>query len=184
MLSATLGNAVAVRLKDAVRQPDLVIRQLDLGASNVVTVGEDLAGRLRIKVANIGTGDAPGTIAPDGTIRPVGTGYMIDLVLSADTVVPAGFATVPLPAGSAFVEDGLLQSGRVSRTQDVPAGSEVLMPVGAPIFNDVGGVIPLQAPTGPMFLCGRIDPGNTVVESEEGNNVTCIEVIVRRPPIG
>ncbi len=31
-----------------------------------------------------------------------------------------------------------------------------------------------------MFLCGRIDPGNEVAESNENNNVTCLVVTVLR----
>ena len=32
-----------------------------------------------------------------------------------------------------------------------------------------------------MFLCGRINPGNEVAESNENNNVTCLEVTVLQP---
>jgi hypothetical protein len=173
LLSASLENAVSVLLHAG--QPDLVIRQLSLGESNVVSPGEDLAARLQITVANLGAATAPGTIDASGAVKP---GYMIDLVLSADTSVPAGFAGVPEPPGVAFVEDGLLQGGRVSRTPDVPAGADVLLPIGAPISTDVGGVVPTQAPTGKLFLCARIDPGDVVVESSEENNVTCLEVVV------
>jgi len=173
LLSASLENAVSVLLHAG--QPDLVIRQLSLGASNIITPRENLAGRLQITVANIGSTAAAGTINADGITKP---GFFIDLVLSADTSVPVGLATVPTPEGVAFVEDGLLMAGRVSRTPDVPAGSEVLMPVGAPIFSDVGGVVPAQAPAGKMFLCARIDPGDAVAESNEDNNVACIEVTV------
>jgi hypothetical protein len=179
ILSASFPNAVSVLLQAGqVPQPDLVIRQLELGESTFVTTGEDLAGRLQIEVANIGDADAPGTVNADGSPKPAGTGYAIDAVLSADGAMPPGFATLPLPAGQAFAEDGLLQGGRVSRTQDVAAASEVLMPVGPPISNDVGGVIPLLAPPGNMFLCARIDPGDAVAESNEDNNVTCIGVLV------
>jgi len=31
-----------------------------------------------------------------------------------------------------------------------------------------------------MFLCGRINPGNEVAESNENNNVTCLVVTVLR----
>jgi hypothetical protein len=183
-LSASFANAVSVLLAGgSAPQPDLAIREINLTDSDVVTAGESLAGRLTIKVVNLGDATAPGTVDAAGSPKPEGGGYMIDLVLSADAAMPAGFASVPLPAGEAFVEDGLLQGGRVSRTQDVAAGGEVLMPVGAPISNDVGGVVPTQAPVDqPMLLCGRIDPGAAVAESNEDNNVTCIAVRVA-PPI-
>jgi len=155
-----------------------VVKALDLGGSITVARGEDLAPRLRIQVRNLGAGGAPGTVNPDGSVKPAGTGYMIDVVLSRDMSMPPGFATVPLPAGVAFAEDGLLQGGRVSRTPDVAAASDVWLPIGPPVSADVGGVVPTQAPTGPLNLYARIDPGSAVIESNEANNVTCIAVNV------
>jgi hypothetical protein len=171
LLSASSANAVSVLLTPhPVGSPDLVVDALDLGGSMVVTRGEDLAGRLRVIVDNIGTALAPGTLNPDGTIKP---GYMVDLVLSRDMAMPPGFAVVPPPPGVAWVEDGLLQGGRLSRTPDVP--------VATPIPLDGGGVVPLQAPEGKLFLCARVDPGDAVVESDETNNVRCVEVTVVVP---
>jgi peptidase C25-like protein len=176
ILSASMQNAVSVLLT-AGRLPDLIVRALLL-SSTTLTRGQDLAGALKVLIKNQGGSIALGTIKPDGTPRPAGTGYMVDLVLSRDMFVPPGFATVPLPAGVAYVEDGLLQGGRVSRTPDVPAGAIVDMNTPPPISGGVGGVVPLQTPLGKQFLCGRVDPGDAVVESNEFNNVTCVEVTV------
>jgi len=178
LLSASMQNAVSVLLTPGAL-PDLVVDSLAL-TSTLLTTGQDLSGDLKVKVGNIGGSIALGTLKPDGTVRGAGIGYMVDLVLSSDMVVPPGFATVPLPAGVAYVEDGLLQGGRVSRTPDVAAGAHFDLPTGPPISSDVGGVIPLQAPVGDIFLCARIDPGNAVVESNEANNVTCVRVKVTR----
>ena len=178
ILSASYENSVSVPLTH--RLPDLVVDSLSLLSAAMVN-GTDLAGRLEVKVGNIGAAPASGTLFPDGTPKPADSGYMVDLVLSRDMAVPAGFATVPLPEGVAFVEDGLLQGGRVSRTPDVAAGAHFALPTVPPISSDVGGIIPLQAPTGKMFLCARIDPGNAVAESNEANNVTCVEVDLYPP---
>ena len=178
VLSASFPNSISVLLTRGT-PPDLVVDSLAL-PSITLTQGQDLAGLLRVKVGNIGGSIALGTLKPDGTPRPAGTGYMVDLVLSHDTVVPPGFATVPLPAGVAFVEDGLLLGGRVSRTPDVLAGAHFDLPTGPPISADVGGTIPQQA-GGELYLCARIDPGNAVIESNEANNVTCTRVNVIPP---
>lgn len=169
LLSASRADAVSVLLTPP-GSPDLVVDALELAGPLEVTLGESLAGRLRVTVNNLGLAGAPGTLNPDGTTKP---GYMVDLVLSRDMAVPAGFAVVPLPPGVAFVEDGLLQDGRLSRTPDVA--------VATPIVLNGGGVIPLRAPLGELFLCAQVDPGDAVAESNEGNNVRCLKVNVLPP---
>ncbi|MGA7616859.1 MAG: C25 family cysteine peptidase, partial [Thermoanaerobaculia bacterium] len=176
LLSASKENAVSVFLTGG-GAPDLVVRAIELTGTTVMP-GQDLSGMMKVVVSNIGSAGAPGTIMNDGTPRPAGEGYMIDLVLSSDASMPTGFATLPLPEGVAYGEDGLLQGGRISRTPDVGAGASVDLPAPAPISSDVGGIIPLQAPIGPQYLCARIDPGEAVAESDESNNVTCIPVTV------
>jgi hypothetical protein len=171
LLSASQANAVSVLLTRPANPPDLVVDRLDL-ASTIVMRGEDVGPRLQIAVNNLGLSTAPGTVNPDGTIKP---GYMVDLVLSRDMIVPPGFAVVPLPAGVAFVEDGLLVGGRISNTPDVPPATPI------PLVG--GAVIPLQAPLGEQFLCAQVDPGNVVPESNETNNVRCLKVQVISPPI-
>lgn len=183
-LSASRENAASVLLSGGAGggQPDLVVTGLSIGTPPSVVPGQDLAPVLTMTVENIGTADAPGTVQSDGTVSPV-PGYMIDVVLSSDALVPPGPASVPLPAGQAYAEDGLLQGGRVSRTPAVAAGGSQTLPIGPPISTDVGGVVPTQAPTGsPLKLCVRIDPGDAVAESNEANNVTCIDIRVMPPP--
>jgi hypothetical protein len=111
----------------------------------------------------------------DGSTKEV---YMIDLVLSSDTSMPSGFATVPEPPGVAYAEDGLLYGGRISRTQDVPAMTDLELSTSPPISSDIGGIIPQQAPLGDMYLCARIDTGEVVTESDETNNVFCRRVTI------
>lgn len=176
VLSASMPGSVAVVLGNA--QPDLVIGEMSLGTSSLVA-GEPLPDAFELRVDNVGDGMAPGSVNADGTSKE-GDGYMVDLVLSADEIVPEGFASLPQPGGVAYVEDGLLQGGRLSRTVDVDAGASQLYPIGAPVSSDLGGVVPSQA-IGDLFLCARIDPGEAVAESNEGNNVTCLPVTVEPP---
>ena len=175
LLSASKENAVSVLLTESGALPDLVVGHLGLlKDSGTVVPGEDLTGKLEIEVWNQGGSAALGTVGPDGSVRQ--SGYMIDLVLSGDESVPLGFALLPLPPGEAFAEDGLLQGGRVSRTPDVAAGGSVFLSADPPISSDIGGVVPAWIPPGSYFLCARIDPGDAVAESDEGNNVRCIPV--------
>ncbi len=175
LLTATLENAVSVLLTPPETVfPDLIIEEIALSVAPVrLYPGASLTDILTIRIRNAGGADAPGTIAPDGSVQD---GYMIDLVLSSDETVPEGFAPLPQPAGVAFQEDGLLEGGRISRTTDVPAGSSVDID---PFFSDLSGTIPSATPPGQYALCGRIDPGDAVQESDEGNNVTCIPVVIQ-----
>ncbi len=103
---------------------------------------------------------------------------MIDLVLSTDTKVPEGFAKPADQVGAIFEEDALLVGGRVSRTPDIPAMGSIILSTASPVSSDVGGIIPLQTPPGSYYLCARIDPGGAIQETDETNNLTCLEVTV------
>jgi len=175
MLSASMENAVSVLLTPQASLPDLVINQLTTSTDLYLSPGESLSDKLTIVVENLGSVDAPGTINYDGTAQ---TGYMIDLVLSSDTSVPEGWSSAPLPEGVAFAEDGLLQSGRISRTPNIPAGSAVELTADPPVSSDIGGFIPTETSLGNYNLCARIDPGNEVQETNEDNNVFCVPVTI------
>ena len=177
MLSASYKNAVSVLLTPRSALPDLMITQLiDPSAMGSVQPGDDITSLLAIEVENLGQGDALGTINLDGETQE--HGYMIDLVLSSDDTIPEGPAVVPRPSGIAYVEDGLLQGGRVSRTPDVTGGSSILLSNAPPVSSDIGGIIPTQTKPGGYYLCGRIDPGNEVEETDESNNVSCVNINV------
>jgi hypothetical protein len=171
MLSASKENAVSVLLTSN-ELPDLVVGELSL-PDTLLAPGEDLAGQLGVKVRNLGAGAAPGTVSPDGSIE---SGYAIELVLSSDTLVPPGFAFIN--DDGLYAEDELLKGGRISRTPDVPGLADVQLSPEPPVSSDVGGIVPPQIPGGQYHLCARIDPGDAVLESDEGNNVTCIPIAV------
>lgn len=186
MLSANYKNAVSVLLTPRpAALPDLIITQLidpspmaSLDLPVDVHPGDDITSLLAIEVENLGQGDALGTITinSDGSTT-VQNGYMIDLVLSSDMTIPEGWAAVPTPSDE-YAEDGLLVTGRVSRTPDVTGGSSILLSNAPPVSSDIGGMIPINTPSGNYYLCGRIDPGNEVEETDESNNVSCVNINV------
>lgn len=141
----------------AIARPDLIVQ---LQAPHIAFAGQDISPLLRLFARNIGAAPAPGT---NGVINPA-AGYMIDLVLSRDGNVPAGFAVF----SPNFVEDVLLRGGRRSNTADLASGATRVYPG--------QGVIPADTPTGNYFLCARIDPGNRVAESNELNNTACVQI--------
>jgi hypothetical protein len=176
MLSASMKNAVSVLLTPQQTLPDLEVLQL-ADEPLFVFPGQDLTDSLTVVVGNLGEADASGTVYPNGTIKPDEVpGYMIDLVLSTDTSMPEGWATNT--QGDAYSEDALLVSGRISRTPDIMAETNVTLSNSPPVSSDIGGMIPTQTPAGQYYLCARIDPGNLIEESNEDNNVTCLAVTV------
>lgn len=150
-------SSLALRGGPAIAGPDLIVR---LQAPHVAFAGQDISPLMRLFARNIGAAAAPGT---NGVINPA-SGYMIDVVLSRDGNVPAGFAVF----SPNFVEDVLLRGGRRSTTADLAAG--------ATRAYAGQGVIPADTPTGNYFLCARIDPGNRVAESNELNNTSCVQI--------
>ncbi len=116
--------------------------------------GEDISKLIKVRAFNSGTATAPGTV---GTLNPTG-GHMIDVILSKDRALPAGYSTY----SPNFSEDVLLLGGRISNTRDLaPSGSETYA---------TGATIPLDTPPGLYFLALRIDPGEKVAESNETDN--------------
>ncbi|MEW6338202.1 MAG: hypothetical protein ACOY3Y_12685 [Acidobacteriota bacterium] len=154
-LAATAGAAPPL--------PDLTV---NLAVPANAVAGEDIGPRVTLRVKNVGRAPAWGT-----TDHP--TGYMVDLTLGRDEVVPPGFAGF----SPHFREDVLLKGGRVSNTVDLPPGAFRGYPVGAGIPNDT--------PPGRYFVCARVDPGSAVNESNENNNVTCRPIgVVQRLNVG
>ena len=143
--------------------PDLAV---ELAAPATILPGELLADGSALIARNRGEAAAPGTI---GSLDPA-NGYMIDLILSSDEVVPEGGATY----SATYVEDVLLAGGRASRTYDLAPDSSRVYPEGASI--------PADTPHGLYFLCARIDPFLRVRESNEANNTACVRVRVGPEP--
>ncbi len=153
-------TVLAVRNPTA-SSPDLTVAFE--GVSAELVAGQPLGAGARTVARNQGTGPAPGS-------RVGQQGYMIDVVLSTDTVVPEGFAIF----NAAFREDVLLAGGRASNTTD-------LAPGGSARFSAENDTIPADTPPGAYRLCARIDPGRVVREADEANNLRCVQVKVVAP---
>ncbi|EMO58355.1 CARDB domain protein [Leptospira santarosai str. CBC1416] len=138
--------------------PDLIV---SLNGVTEVKPGEDVSQKLKVEVSNVGGSLANGS-------RPGNEGYMVDLILSKDTIVPEGYAVY----SPDYKEDGLLGGGRIGNTPDLAAGAHVFVSEGS-------NFIPNNVPSGNYFLCARVDAGSKVVESNERNNTTCVPISVR-----
>ena len=151
LVAAWLGFVLGPELSAAPPLPDLTV---DLAGPPAAAAGADIGPQVRLIVKNVGRALAWGT-----EHHP--TGYMVDLTLGRDAVVPPGFRVY----APHFAEDVLLKGGRVSRTVDLAPGAFHAYPVGAGI--------PANTPPGNYFLCATVDPGGAVAESNEGNNTMC-----------
>jgi hypothetical protein len=163
LLAATtgcLGLVIAGAAAAAPAQADLTV---DLAAPPAAAVGADIGPQVRVIVKNVGHAIAFGT-----EHHPAG--YMVDLTLGRDQVVPPGFRVY----SPNFAEDVLLKGGRISRTADLAPGA--FRPYA------VGAGIPANTPPGDYFLCATVDPGGVVAESNEANNTTCRRIRILPPP--
>jgi hypothetical protein len=125
--------------------------------------GSDIGSQLTLQVRNDGNGIAFGTQSTGSN------GYMVDVVLSRDTSVPAGFATYD----ASYHEDVLLQGGRISNTADLsPRHSR---------RYEIGGGIPADTPPGWYYICANVDAGNAVNELNEDNNAACARIRITAP---
>ncbi len=153
------NNVHCQSLTVAELQPDLEIAEAFF--SSTVEAG----GLVEVEVTafNAGTAMALGTETSQ-------TGYMIDVVLSTDAHVPAGFSEF----SDVFVEDVLLAAGRISNTNDLAAG-------GAQGYTE-SSWLPSDTPPGDYQLCMVIDPGDGVAESDETDNTYCQSLTVIEAP--
>lgn len=164
-----VGSTLAPPLQAQPAGPDLTVA---IRTPSSTVPGGDIGRELRLEVHNGGDAVAPGSL--DAAGNPRTDGYFIDLVLSTDDRVPSGFAS-PGP----FREDVLLVGGRVSRTVDVEPGSSVEYGAGRPGVGDLGpAVLPADTPPGRYLVCAVVDPGDSVQEASETNNVACAPITV------
>ncbi len=114
---------------------------------------------LEVRVTNLGGGEAFGTLQdPDG--------YMVDLVLSTDQRLPEEWAVFE----PVFVEDVLLEGGRISNTETLPGGESITY------TTEVR--LPEHTEPGTYCLGAHVDPGHAVQESVELDNTFCFQLTV------
>lgn len=142
-------------------QPDL---RVEISGPAHVRAGDDVEALMRIVASNQGDAPAPGTLDPDTA------GYMVDLVLSRDSILPVRWAAV----SPTFTEDMLLAGGRISRTMRLAPGESRAVSEGE-------ASIAADTPPGRYCLGAVIDPGTRVAESDENNNTACHWIEVEAP---
>ena len=162
------GLMITAALVLAVHSPGFTISEksdliVQIEAPISARAGDDVGPALKVMAQNRGVIPAPGTI---GILNP-SNGYVIDIVLSKDPEVPAGYATY----APHYSEDVLLKGGRISNTADLRPGAKKKF--------RTGGGIPDDTPTGQYFVCARIDSANKVPESNESNNVRCAKIKIQ-----
>ncbi len=144
-------------------RPDLVV---SLSSDSKATAGTNLA--VTVKVTNKGALKAIGT-----SEGPADKAYMVDLVWSADSNIPAKPAVQPVYQGLTkddFVEDMLVLGGRISNTTSIPPGGSVTYSLPA--------YVPTKIQPGTYWLGAYVDSYNHVAESNEANNTTSTKVLI------
>ncbi len=163
----------------AAAAPDLTAEMYgrsDYLGGNAYIVGNELL--LSFKVTNLAsaTSNAPGTL--DASTA----GWMADVVLSTDTVVPAGFSVY----SPSWREDVLLRGGRMSCTNTLAPGAEqnfngpTVMRGGPPArpYDDLVFQMPTGVRPGSYYICVVVDPANVIAEANERNNTTCMAITI------
>ncbi|WP_061219278.1 CARDB domain protein [Leptospira weilii] len=140
-------------------KPDLMV-YVYFGGSRQMKPGEDISRKISLQVANFGSAFAAGN-------RLGSEGYIVDLILSKDKVLPEGYA----PYSSDFQEDVLLGGGRISNTPNLVPGALVFVGEGP-------NIIPKNVPPGDYFVCARVDVGSKITESDENNNTNCFPISI------
>lgn len=154
-----VGPEFEISESDNSSKPDLMV-YVYFGGSRQVKPGEDISRKISLQVANFGSVLAAGN-------RSGSEGYMIDLILSKDKVVPEGYASYTFD----FQEDVLLGGGRISNTPNLVPGALVSVSEGS-------NIIPKNVPSGDYFVCARVDVGSKVSESDENNNTNCFPISI------
>ncbi|MCK5313021.1 MAG: hypothetical protein KAJ62_12975 [Desulfobacteraceae bacterium] len=151
-----------INLAKKIGLPDLIV---SINATAGLEAGEK-APSCKVTVKNIGKALARGTKSAGNN------GYMVDIVLSSDGLIPMSLAVY----SSNFHEDILLSGGRISNTPDLKPGQSKTF--------DLSNVltIPSDTPTGSYCIGGFVDSAKKVKESNERNNTTCKRVKIKGKP--
>ncbi len=164
---AQMRKPLKVKLKpqpQMLRVPGFLLRkapdlQVAISGPSRAVQGEDIG--LKIVVHNKGNAVAPGTATTSAS-----KAYMVDIVLSEDSVIPVEWATQPVYAGLTvddFVDDMLMLGARISNTKNVAPHKMTIYTLNTHI--------PARTPPGIYCIAAVVDAGDNVAESKENNNV-------------
>ncbi|MGA7827410.1 MAG: hypothetical protein WCA04_07115 [Geobacteraceae bacterium] len=144
-------------------RPDLVV---SLSCPSQTTAGDNLA--VVVTITNKGLVKALGT-----SEGPANKAYMVDLLWSADSVIPEKPAVQPVYQGQTkndFVEDMLVLGGRISNTKSILPGKSVTYTLPA--------YVPRNMQPGVYWLGAYVDSQGHVTEASEKNNTSATKVLV------
>ncbi|MCP3899750.1 MAG: hypothetical protein GY707_08570, partial [Desulfobacteraceae bacterium] len=166
------GTTTMSKKKTMIRSKPILVTKKgvpDLIVSINVTAGLEAGKKIpacKVTVKNIGKGFAKGTQSAGNN------GYMVDVVLSSDGLIPMSLAGY----SPNFHEDVLLSGGRISNTPDLKPGESETF--------DLSNVltIPSDTPSGSYCIGGFVDSAKKVKESNERNNTTCQRVKIKGKP--
>jgi subtilase family serine protease len=158
-----LNNERVQSLKPCIRPklPDLVVRILGPASAKP---GQNIGPMIKVTVTNIGTAVALGT---DSSRE----GYMVDIILSSDGILPVHPAVV----SPGFTEDMLLEGGRISNTVTLAPGASTAYS----LAGGAGVTLPLKINPGKYCLGAVVDPFASVNESREDNNTSCSPIVIK-----
>jgi len=149
-------------------KPDLMITDIQCDRERVMA-GEDID--IVVTARNIGPATAPGSLDVE-----YWKAYYVDVILSSDDIIPLELAVNPVSAGKTredFVEDMLLEGGRISNTTSISPGSSVSYTLE---LN-----IPEKTSPGIYCLGAVVDPAEAVEELSEENNTYCHKINILPP---
>jgi parallel beta-helix repeat protein len=145
-------------------QPDLMITDIQCDRERVMAGG---IIDFEVIVRNVGSATAPGSLDVE-----YWKAYHVDLILSSDSDIPLKSAVRPAYAED-FVEDMLLEGGRISRTVSIPPGGYANYTLNL--------YIPKNASPGIYCLGAVVDPAKAVDELNEDNNTYCHKINIMPP---
>lgn len=173
-LTTLLAGLIAAPTGAQVPQPQVHLPGpiLNLKPDLVVSLSTDARGAAGAEVPVTITVTNKGLVKALGTSEaPANKGYVVDLVWSADSVIPMTAAVQPVYQGLTredFVEDMLVVGGRISNTKSIPPGGSVTYSLPA--------YAPKNMKPGTYWLGAYVDSLGHVAESKETNNTTGAKV--------
>jgi hypothetical protein len=141
--------------------PDLTVH---IKGPDSAAPGQNIGPLISLTVSNIGSADAKGT-------ESGGSGYMVDIVLSSDSVLPVA----PAVTSPVFAEDMLLIGGRVSHTSTLTPGASKAYS----LSGGAGVSLPKTIKPGKYCLGAVVDPYRVITEKREDNNTSCWAIVIK-----
>lgn len=140
---------------------------VDLRGPKSAAQGDNIGDQLTLNISNIGFLGVSKVTSRTSFAKQ--QGFNVDIVLSEDKEIPSGAAR----SSDGYIEDALLDGGRIVQSSIVGAGDTVTLRVST-------ANLAADTPPGDYYVCARVDTSNAVAESNERNNVGCAEITITK----